>query len=81
MIGSWRLPTPFFISFNPESLGVEGVTSFVGILMAVGNLILGLSIIKFVMQLPPPSLGRVFGKLKFLKGWLFLCGQQLIVRF
>ena len=26
-------------------------------------------------------LGRVFGKLRFLKWWLFLCGQQLIVRF
>ena len=81
MIGSWRPPTPFFISSKPKSLGVEGVTSFVGILMAVGILILGLSIIRFVMQLPPPSLGRVFGKLRFLKGWFFLCGQQLMVRF
>ena len=81
MIGSWRLPTPFFISSKPESLGVEGVTGFVGILMTVGSLILGLSIIRFVMQLPPPSLGRVFGKLRFLKWWLFLCGQQLMVRF
>ena len=81
MIGSWWPPTPFFISSKPESLGVEGVTSFVGILMAVGILMLVLSIIRFVMQLPPPSLGRVFGKLKFLKGWLFLCGQQLMVRF
>ena len=67
MIGSWRLPTPFFISSKPESLEVEGVTSFVRILMTVGSLILGLSIIRFVMQLPPPSLGRVFGKLRFLK--------------
>ena len=71
MIGSWRPPTPFFISSKPESLGVEGVTGFVGILMVVGILMLGLSIIRFVMQLPPPSLGRVFGKLRFLKGWLF----------
>ena len=71
MIGSWPLPTPFFISSKPESLGVEGVTGFVRILMAVGSLILGLSIIRFEMQLPPPSLGRVFGKLRFLKGWLF----------
>ena len=81
MIGSWRPPTPFFISSKLESLGVEGVTSFVGILMAVEILMLGLSIIRFVMQLPPPSLGRVFGKLRFLKGWLFLCGQRLMVRF
>ena len=57
------------------------ITGFVGILMAVGILILDPSIIKYVMQLPPPSLGRVFGKLKFLKGWLFLCRQQLMVRF
>ena len=81
MIESWRPPTPFFISSKPESLGAEGVTSFVVILMAVGSLILGLSIIRFVMQLPPPSLGRVFGELKLLKGWLFLCGQQPMVRF
>ena len=67
MIGSWRLPTPFFISSKPESLGVEGVTGFVGILMAVGILILGLFIIRFVMQLPPPSLGRVFWKVKVPK--------------
>ena len=81
MTGSWRPPTPYFISSKPKSLGVEGVTSFVEILMAVGILMLGLSIIRFVMQLPPPSFGRVFGKLRFLKGWLFLCGQQLMVRF
>ena len=56
MIGNWRLLTPFFISSKPEFLGVEGVTSFVGILMAVGSLILGLFIIRFVMQLLPLSL-------------------------
>ena len=78
MIGSWRLPTPFFISFNPESLGVEGVTGFVGILMEVGSLIF---IIRFEMQLLLFSLERAFGKLRFLKGWLFLCGQQLMVIF
>ena len=81
MIESWQPPTLFFISSKPESLGVEGVTGFVGILMAVGSLIHDLSIIRFVMQLPPPFLGRVFGKLRFLKGWLSLCGQQLMVRF
>ena len=81
MIGSWRPPTLFFISSKPKSLGVEGVTGFVGILMAVGSLMLDLSIIRFVMQLTPPSLGRVFGKLRFLKGWLFLCGQRLMVKF
>ena len=81
MIRSWRLPTHFFISSNPEFQGAEGVTDFVGILMAVGSLILGLSIIRFVMQLAPPSLGKEFGKLRFLKGWLSLCGQQPMDRF
>ena len=81
MIGSWRLPTPFFISSKPEFLGKEGVTGFVGILMAVGSLILGPFIIRFEMQLLPLSLGKEFGKLRFLKWWLFLCGQQPMVRF
>ena len=56
MIGSWRPPTPFFISSKPESLGVEGVIGVFGILMAVGILMLGLPIIRFLMQLSPPSL-------------------------
>ena len=81
MIGSWRLPTPFFISSNPEFQGVEGVTDFVGILMAVGSLILDPFLIRFEMQLLPLSLEREFGKLKFLEGWLFLCGQQPMIRF
>ena len=51
--------------------------SFVGILMEVGSLRLGFFIIRFEMQLLPLSLGRAFGKLRFLKGWLFLCGQIL----
>ena len=74
MIESWQIPTPFFISSKLEFLGVEGVTNFVGILMAVGSLIFGPFIIRFEMQLLPLSLGKEFGKLKFLKGWLFLCG-------
>ena len=74
MIESWRIPTPFFISSKPEFLGVEGVTDFVRILMAVGSLIFGPFIIRFEMQLLPLSLGKEFGKLKFLKWWLFLCG-------
>ena len=68
MIGSWQLPTPSFISSKPEFLGVEGVISFVGILMEVGSLRLGLFIIRFEMQLLPLSLRRAFGKLRFLKG-------------
>ena len=81
MVGSWQLPTPFFISSKPEFLGMEGVTDFVRILMAMGSLIFGPFIIRFEMQLLPLSLGREFGKLRFLKGWLFLCEQQPMVRF
>ena len=81
MIGNWRLPTPFFISSKPKFLGVEGVTGFVKILMAIGSLILGLFIISFEMQLLPLSLGKEFGKLRFLKGCLFLCGELPMVRF
>ena len=71
MIGSWRLPISFFISSKLEFLGVEGVIDFVGILMAVGSLILDPFLIRFEMQLLPLSLEREFGKFKFLKGWLF----------
>jgi len=67
MIGSWQLPTPFFISSKPEFLGVEGMTDFVEILIAVGSLILGLFIIRFEMQLLTLYLGREFGKLKVPK--------------
>ena len=81
MIRSWQLPTPFFISSKPDFRGVEDVTDFVGILMAVGSLILGHFIIRFEMQLLPLSLGKEFGKLRSLKGWLSLCGQQPMVRF
>ena len=38
-------------------------------------LILGSFIIRFEMLLLPLFLRREFGKLRFLKGWLFLCGQ------
>ena len=81
MIESQQLPTPFFISSKPVSLRVEGVTSFVGILMEVKSSIFGLSIIRFEMQLLPLSLRRASGKLRFLKRWFFSRGQQLIVRF
>ena len=57
------------------------MTDFVRISMEVGSSIFGLFIIRFKMQLLPLSLGRAFGKLRFLKGWLFSCGQQLMVRF
>ena len=83
MIGSlwFLLPTSFHP--NPNSLGGggEGVIGFVGYLMEVGSLIFGLFIIRFEMQLLLLSLGRAFGKLRFLKGWHSLRGQQLMFRF
>ena len=39
--------------------------------MAMGSLILGPFIIRFEMQLLLLSLEREFGKLRFLKGWVF----------
>ena len=50
-------------------------------LMEVESSIFDLFIIRFKMQLLPLSLGRAFGKPRFLKGWLFSRGQQLMVRF
>ena len=43
------------------------MTVFVGILMVVGSSILGPFIIRFEMQILPPSLGKEFGKLRFPK--------------
>ena len=63
----WVMVLVFFISSNPEFQGVEGVIDFVGILMAVGSLILDPFIIRFEMQLLPLFPGREFGKLSFLK--------------
>ena len=80
MIESWRLSIPSFTSFNLEFLGVEVVTIFLGFLMEVGGLVFGLSTLRFEMQLLLLSLGKPFGKQRFLKGWHSLCGQQLMVR-
>ena len=60
---------------------VKGVIDFVRVLMEVGSLTFSLFIIRFEMQLLPLSLGRAFGKSRFLKGWHFFCGQQLMVKF
>ena len=76
-----RILIPYFISSKLGILGVMRVTGFVGVLMEVGSLTFSLFIIRFEMQFLPLSLGRVFGKSRFLKGWHFLCGQQLMVRF
>ena len=80
MIGSWQLPIPSFTSFNLEFLGVEVVTIFLGVLMEVGALMFGLFTLRFEMQLLLLSLGKAFGKQRFLKGWHSLCGLQFMVR-
>ena len=49
MIGSWRLPIPFFTSFKLEFLEVEVVTNFFGVLMEVGSLMFSLFIVRFEM--------------------------------
>ena len=45
------------------------------------NLTLGLSTMTSRMLRNLCSLGRVFGKLRFLSEWLSFCGQLLMVRF
>ena len=77
-VSGFLLPTSFHPNLNSLGGGGEGVIGFVGILMEVGSLIF---IIRFEMQLLLLSLERAFGKLRFLKGWHFLCGQQLMVKF
>ena len=45
-----------------------------------GKLILSPITITFGVHLPPIFHGRVFGKLRFLRGWHFLCGQWFMGR-
>ena len=52
----------FLILSNLEFLGVLGATVYVGALMEVGILILGVFIRRFEMFLRPYFLGRAFGK-------------------
>ena len=47
----------------------------IGILMGIASLIFDPITIRFEVLLSLVSLGREFGKLRFLKEWLFLCGQ------
>ena len=58
-------------SFNLRSLGVLGVTLLIGVSMGMASLILGPITITFGVHLPPIFRGRVFGKLRFLRGWHF----------
>ena len=51
----------------------------IGVLMGMASLIFGPITIRSRVVLSLVSLGRIFGRLRFLKGCLFSCGQQLIV--
>ena len=57
-----------------------GVTLLIGVSMGIASLILGPITITFGVHLPPIFHGRVFRKLRFLRGWHFLCGQQFMDR-
>ena len=51
----------------------------IGVLMRMVSLIFGPITIRSRMLLSLVSLGRAFGKLRFLKEWLSSCGQQLMI--
>ena len=53
----------------------------IGVLMGMASLIFGPITIRSGVVLSLVSLGRVFGRLRFLKWWLFSCGQQHMVGF
>ena len=74
------MPTLSLSAFNLGSLGEVGVTLLIGVSKEMANLIPGPIIIPLGVQLNPFFRGRVFGKLKSLRGWLFLCGQWFIGR-
>ena len=67
-------------AFNLGSLGVVGVTLLIGVSKGMASLIPGPIIIPLGVQLHPFFRGRVFGKLRSLRGWLFLCGQWFMGR-
>ena len=72
------MPSLSLSAFNLGSLGVVGVTLLIR--GAAASLIPGPIIISLGVQLPPFFRGRDFGKLRSLRGWLFLCGQWFMGR-
>ena len=74
------MPTLSLSAFNLGSLGVVGVTLLIGVSKGMASLIPGPIIIPLGVQLHPFFHGRVFGKLRSLRGWLFLCGQRFMGR-
>ena len=53
----------------------------IGVLMEMVSLIFGPITIRSRVLLSLVSLERVFGKLRFLKGWISSCGQQLMIEY
>ena len=53
----------------------------IGVLMGMVSSIFGLFIIRSGVHLSLASLGRGFGKSRFLKMWLSSCGPQSMVEF
>ena len=53
----------------------------IGVLMGMVSSIFSPFIIRSRAPLSLASLGRGFGKPRFLKGWLFSCGLQVMVRY
>ena len=70
MKGNQRLPSLSLSSFNLGSLA--GVTLLIGVSKGIASLIPGPITISLS--------GRVFGKLRSLRGWHFLCGQRFMGR-
>ena len=78
MKGNQRLPSLSFCSFTLRFLGVLGVIFSIDASMGMASLIFGPITIIFRVHLSPIFLGRMFVKLKFLRGWHFFCGWQLM---
>ena len=57
-----------------------GVTLLTGVSKGKASLKPGPITISLGVQLPPIFRGKVFGKLRSLGGWPFLCGQRFMGR-
>ena len=80
MKGNEGLPSLSLSSFNLGSLGGVGMTLLISVSKGMAGLIPGPITISLGVQLIPIFRGRVFGKLRSLGGWLFLCGQRFMGR-
>ena len=75
------MPSLSLSSFNIGFLGVLGVIFPIGVSMGMASLIFGPITIRFGVLLSPIFLGKVLGKLRFLRMWHFFCGHQFLGRF